>query len=323
MSAERAAEEPGSARRRAEAQPEQSTTPGGPHPPGTTTSSCGNGGSSEPSEGGARVTGGASRRARICIDLTPLEIRERYGGIGRYALHLLEELVALPAPERAGVEILGVISSAGGPVPGEAALEQARHLGELLPARRHHAQRRLALSRRLRQARVDLFHATEAAALPLRPGCPVVSTCYDVIPLVAPKRRGGPVAFWQRERLRLAQWVPVTLAAIGVTYLTFVYGRPPWIALLLAFSFGFYGLVKKLAPLGSLYGLTLETGILFLPALIYLLVMEFDGIGAFIHDGARTTSLLIWWAESPDGWKPSVRIRPLDGSRRRPGHCDD
>lgn len=96
-----------------------------------------------------------------------------------------------------------------------------------------------------------------------------------------------------RERLRLAQWIPVTLAAIGVMYLTFVYGRPPWIALLLAFSFGFYGLVKKLAPLGSLYGLTLETGILFLPALIYLLVMEFNGTGAFIHEGARTTSLLI------------------------------
>src|SRR5512138_3358877 len=64
-----------------------------------------------------------------------------------------------------------------------------------------------------------------------------------------------------RERLRPAQWVPVVLAAVGVIYLTIVYGRPPWIALALAFSFGFYGFVKKLAPLGSLYGLTLETGI--------------------------------------------------------------
>ena len=96
-----------------------------------------------------------------------------------------------------------------------------------------------------------------------------------------------------RERLRLLQWVPVTLAAIGVIYLTFVYGRLPWIALLLAFSFGFYGLVKKLAPLGSLYGLTLETGILFLPALIYLLIMEGNGTGAFIHNGPLATSLLI------------------------------
>ena len=55
-----------------------------------------------------------------------------------------------------------------------------------------------------------------------------------------------------RERLRLTQWIPVVLAALGVLYLTLVYGRLPWIALLLAFTFGFYGLVKKLAPLGSL-----------------------------------------------------------------------
>jgi chloramphenicol-sensitive protein RarD len=89
-----------------------------------------------------------------------------------------------------------------------------------------------------------------------------------------------------RERLRLAQWVPVGIAAAGVIYLTFVYGRPPWIALILAFSFGLYGLVKKLAPLGSLYGLTLETGIVFPAALIYLSVVEFNGTGAFLHDTA-------------------------------------
>ena len=96
-----------------------------------------------------------------------------------------------------------------------------------------------------------------------------------------------------RERLRPAQWIPVGLATIGVLYLTFVYGRLPWIALLLAFSFGFYGLVKKLAPLGSLYGLTLETGILFLPALVYLSIVEFNHTGAFLHEGALTNSLLI------------------------------
>jgi chloramphenicol-sensitive protein RarD len=96
-----------------------------------------------------------------------------------------------------------------------------------------------------------------------------------------------------RERLRLSQWIPVTLAAIGVIYLTFVYGRLPWIALLLAFSFGFYGLVKKIAPLGSLFGLTLETGILFLPAVVYLIFEEVNGTGAFVHEGAVATSLLI------------------------------
>jgi len=57
-----------------------------------------------------------------------------------------------------------------------------------------------------------------------------------------------------RERLRLVQWLPVALAAMGVIYLTIIYGRLPWIALLLAFSFGFYGFIKKLAPLGSFSG---------------------------------------------------------------------
>jgi chloramphenicol-sensitive protein RarD len=96
-----------------------------------------------------------------------------------------------------------------------------------------------------------------------------------------------------RERLRPAQWIPVGLAAVGVFYLTFVYGRLPWIALLLAFSFGTYGLVKKLAPLGSLYGLTLETGILFLPALAYLSAVEVNRTGAFLHEGAITDALLV------------------------------
>jgi len=96
-----------------------------------------------------------------------------------------------------------------------------------------------------------------------------------------------------RERLRPVQWVPVGIAAIGVIYLTAVYGRLPWIALSLAFSFGFYGFVKKLAPLGSLYGLTLETGIAFPLALIYLLIVEMNGSAAFAHESPSTTLLLI------------------------------
>ncbi len=96
-----------------------------------------------------------------------------------------------------------------------------------------------------------------------------------------------------RERLRPAQWIPVGIAAVGVIYLTVVYGRLPWIALSLAFSFGFYGFVKKLAPLGSLYGLTLETGIVFPIALIYLFIVQFNGTGAFLHESSLTTTLLI------------------------------
>jgi chloramphenicol-sensitive protein RarD len=96
-----------------------------------------------------------------------------------------------------------------------------------------------------------------------------------------------------KERLRFAQWIPVILAAIGVTYLTFVYGRLPYIALSLALSFGLYGLVKKLSPLGSLYGLTIETGILFIPALIYLIVMQANGTAAFLDTGITSDLLMI------------------------------
>src|SRR5215216_283003 len=99
--------------------------------------------------------------------------------------------------------------------------------------------------------------------------------------------------FFLRERLRSAQWIPVALAAGGVIYLTVTYGRLPWIALTLAFTFGFYGFVKKLAPLGSLYGLTLETGIVFPIALIYLAFVDFTNAGSFLHDSAQVDVLLI------------------------------
>lgn len=96
-----------------------------------------------------------------------------------------------------------------------------------------------------------------------------------------------------RERLRPVQWIPVGLAAIGVIYLTFIYGRLPWIALSLAFTFGVYGLVKKLAPLGSHFGLTLETGILFLPALIYLGWAHMNGTASFLHTSIVADALMI------------------------------
>jgi chloramphenicol-sensitive protein RarD len=95
-----------------------------------------------------------------------------------------------------------------------------------------------------------------------------------------------------KERLRPMQWLPVGLAAAGVLYLTVQLGTPPWIALVLAFSFGLYGLLKKISPLGSLYGLTLETGVLFLPAVGYLLYAESQGYGSFGHVGPLNNLLL-------------------------------
>lgn len=96
-----------------------------------------------------------------------------------------------------------------------------------------------------------------------------------------------------REKLRPMQWLPVVIAAIGVTYLTVTYGRLPWIALSLAVTFGLYGLVKKLSPLGSVFGLTLETGIVFPIAIIYLTVLQAGGSGAFLHDGTTVDLLLV------------------------------
>jgi chloramphenicol-sensitive protein RarD len=95
-----------------------------------------------------------------------------------------------------------------------------------------------------------------------------------------------------KEKLRTTQWVPVGLALVGVLYLTFQYGELPWIALLLATTFGLYGLIKKTAPLNSLHGMTLETGMLFIPALIFLILSESQGTGAFGHTSWFTGVLL-------------------------------
>jgi chloramphenicol-sensitive protein RarD len=94
------------------------------------------------------------------------------------------------------------------------------------------------------------------------------------------------------ERLRPWQWVPVGLAALGILYLTYSHGSPPWIALFLALTWAVYGLLKKIAPLGTLHGLTLETGLLTLPALIYLTVAGLGGRGAFLQGNPASDMLL-------------------------------
>ena len=95
-----------------------------------------------------------------------------------------------------------------------------------------------------------------------------------------------------RERLRIGQWIPVGMAALGVLYLTYTHGSPPWIALTLASTWATYGLLKKLAPLSSLNGLGLETGILSIPVVIYLVYCEMTGQGVFLHHGIFTDLLL-------------------------------
>jgi chloramphenicol-sensitive protein RarD len=96
-----------------------------------------------------------------------------------------------------------------------------------------------------------------------------------------------------KERLRAWQWAAIALAVAGVLFLTLSYGSLPWIALTLAFSFAFYALIKKTTPLGSIHGLTIETGILFLPALFWLLYAESTGQGAFLHLGLISDLLIV------------------------------
>jgi chloramphenicol-sensitive protein RarD len=95
-----------------------------------------------------------------------------------------------------------------------------------------------------------------------------------------------------RERLRRLQWVAVGTAAVAVVVLTVDYGRPPWIALALAASFGLYGLMKKLVRVEAAPGLFVETALVFLPALVVLLVLEANGSGAFGHEGTASALLL-------------------------------
>src|SRR6202451_56703 len=94
------------------------------------------------------------------------------------------------------------------------------------------------------------------------------------------------------ERLRPAQWAAVALAAAGVAWLTWQGGHPPWIGLGLAFSFGFYGLLRKTAALGALEGLSLETFLLFPIALGYLVWLAVNNQNAFLHAPVSSKWLL-------------------------------
>ncbi|MEU3449315.1 EamA family transporter RarD [Streptomyces thermolilacinus] len=95
-----------------------------------------------------------------------------------------------------------------------------------------------------------------------------------------------------KERLRPAQWAAVGIAFAAVVVLAVGYGRPPWISLVLAFSFATYGLVKKKVNLGGLESLGAETAMLFLPAVGYLVWLGFTGGAAFGTAGVGHMALL-------------------------------
>jgi chloramphenicol-sensitive protein RarD len=98
-----------------------------------------------------------------------------------------------------------------------------------------------------------------------------------------------------RERLRPAHWLAVSLAALGVAWLTWSAGRLPWIGLALAVSFALYGLLKKRAPLGALEGLAVETALLAPLALAWLAWLAWHGKSAFGAAIAAGEPALVGW----------------------------
>jgi chloramphenicol-sensitive protein RarD len=96
-----------------------------------------------------------------------------------------------------------------------------------------------------------------------------------------------------RERLNIAQWTAVGIAAAAVVYLGVATGSPPWIALVIAASFSIYGLIRKLVHVEALQGLAIETLLLMPLALGYLLWSEASGTGAFGHSSTLVNALLV------------------------------
>ena len=151
-------------------------------------------------------------------------------------------------------------------------------------------RKRSALVAILRDRRVSLLLLGAAAVISVNWGVYIWSVTnehvvegslgYFINPLVTVVM--GVVIF--SERLRTLQWVAVGIAALAVAGLTWDYGRPPVIALVLAFSFGTYGLLRKKANVGAVEGLTVETVLILPAALAYLVWLQVTGGGHLTSD---------------------------------------
>ena len=95
------------------------------------------------------------------------------------------------------------------------------------------------------------------------------------------------------ERLSRPEWIGVALAAAGVAWLGWASPRFPWVALVLAFSFGIYGLIKKRTTLPPAEGMALETALIAIPALAVLIWLGAHGSLAFGHVSRGLDALLI------------------------------
>jgi chloramphenicol-sensitive protein RarD len=95
------------------------------------------------------------------------------------------------------------------------------------------------------------------------------------------------------ERLRRLQWAALALAAVAVLALTVEYGHPPWVALILAISFGSYGLAKKKANAGAVESLVVETLVVSPVALGYLVFLTATGASTFGSNGGWHVALVV------------------------------
>jgi chloramphenicol-sensitive protein RarD len=95
-----------------------------------------------------------------------------------------------------------------------------------------------------------------------------------------------------KERLSRTQWIAVGIATVAIVVLSVDYGRLPWIALILAVTFGGYGFFKKQVSAGAVESLTVETGLMVGPALVTLVVLADQSRLAFGHAGTSNTLLI-------------------------------
>jgi chloramphenicol-sensitive protein RarD len=96
-----------------------------------------------------------------------------------------------------------------------------------------------------------------------------------------------------KEHLRRAQWTAVGFGFVAVVVISIGLGHVPWIALSLAASFGSYGLAKKLAQTPAIESMAVETSVMALPAIGFLIFVQVHGTGSFGHLAAGTDLLLV------------------------------
>jgi chloramphenicol-sensitive protein RarD len=112
---------------------------------------------------------------------------------------------------------------------------------------------------------------------------------YFLVPLV----NVAAGRFVLHEHLRRMQWIAIALALGGVGLMIVQLGRPPWIALFLAATWGAYSLMRKRSPLGSVAGLTVETLLVAPIAIAFLLWRQHTGEGVLGHLETRTQLLTV------------------------------